>query len=315
MKIPPMCNPLLAPQQPSAQALQPDAAQRTSVAAMAAMATAPMASAAMERSKTLSVKPLQASQLAKLGISPAWTVKNPTFNDLMQNYSPRNWGVVADSPWRAYRWQCPTVAALSELYGAACPKMWMDEQVTHLFLTSQCRDASQAEAQVGPFVAAFTGTVAGYKLSEVMLFFARYKAGVYGQSFAAFDVRNVGQTFHHDFLKDRRRELTLMEERDAAERMMRERELRQDHALSREAYFALRPTDVIHLVVELNPSLPASWLKGTAALFGLADTEALTGAITKREWLEVDVPFANMGRIVELGCRGAWRVLDSALRR
>lgn len=97
--------------------------------------------------------------------------------------------------------------------------------------------------------------------------------------------------------------------------MMRERELRQDHALSREAYFALRPTDVIHLVVELNPSLPASWLKGTADLFGLADTEALTGAITKREWLEVDVPFANMGRIVELGCRGAWRVLDSALRR
>ena len=44
-----------------------------------------------------------------------------------------------------------------------------------------------------------------------------------------------------------------MEERDAAERMNCARgELRQDHALSREAYFALRPTDVIHLVVELN---------------------------------------------------------------
>ena len=38
MKIPPMCNPLLAPQQSSAQALQPDAAQRTPVALGEALA-------------------------------------------------------------------------------------------------------------------------------------------------------------------------------------------------------------------------------------------------------------------------------------
>lgn len=231
----------------------------------------------------------------------------------MLNYSPKNWGLVADSPERAYAWQCPTVTALGTLYGSACPRMWMDEQVTHLFLTSQSRDAAQADAQVGPFVDAFTGTVAGYKLSEVMLFLARYKAGVYGRSFAAFDVRNVGQTFHHEFLTDRRRELTLIEERAAAKRAEIERKSRNKHAITREVYAALQPTDRVRLVVELNPTLPATWLAPTARLFQLEGAEAVANAITQHQLIEAEVPFAHLPRITRACCQGAWRVIDSQL--
>ena len=229
----------------------------------------------------------------------------------MLNYSPQNWGRVADSPERAYAWQCPTVMALSELYGRACPRMWLDEQLTHLFLTSQSRDASQADAQLGAFVDAFTGTVAGYKLSEVMLFLARYKAGVYGRSFAAFDVRNVGQTFHHEFLADRRRELTLIEERAAARRMEAERQSRRSHAITREAYHALSPDALIHLVVELNPSLPTQWMARTAELLCLPSAAAVAEAITERRTLSTTVPFSHLTAITQAACMGAWRVKDS----
>ena len=151
----------------------------------------------------------------------------------MRNYSPANWGVVAQSARRAYLWVCPTVGALAPLFGPRCPVMWLDEQVTHLFLTSQSRDASAAAAQIEAFVSSFVGTVAEFKLTEVMLFLARYKAGVYGRSFAAFDVRNVGQTFHHEFVQQRRQELQAIEAEATAGRDGEERRLRAAHAVSR----------------------------------------------------------------------------------
>lgn len=179
-------------------------------------------------------------QLAKCGISPAWGLKNPTFEAVMRNYSPANWGVVAQSARRAYLWVCPTVGALAPLFGPRCPVMWLDEQVTHLFLTSQSRDASAAAAQIEAFVGSFVGTVAEFKLTEVMLFLARYKAGVYGRSFAAFDVRNVGQTFHHEFVQQRRQELQAIEAEATAGRDGEERRLRAAHAVSREDYLRLQ---------------------------------------------------------------------------
>lgn len=196
-------------------------------------------SSALQR-QALALKLSSSMQLAKCGISPAWGLKNPTFEAVMRNYSPANWGVVAQSARRAYLWVCPTVGALAPLFGPRCPVMWLDEQVTHLFLTSQSRDASAAAAQIETFVSSFVGTVAEFKLTEVMLFLARYKAGVYGRSFAAFDVRNVGQTFHHEFVQQRRQELQAIEAEATAGRDGEERRLRTAHAVSREAYLRLQ---------------------------------------------------------------------------
>lgn len=125
-------------------------------------------SSALQR-QALALKLSSSMQLAKCGISPAWGLKNPTFEAVMRNYSPANWGVVAQSARRAYLWVCPTVGALAPLFGPRCPVMWLDEQVTHLFLTSQSRDASAAAAQIEAFVSSFVGTVAEFKLTEVML--------------------------------------------------------------------------------------------------------------------------------------------------
>lgn len=73
--------------------------------------------------QALALKLSSSMQLAKCGISPAWGLKNPTFEAVMRNYSPANWGVVAQSARRAYLWVCPTVGALAPLFGPRCPVM------------------------------------------------------------------------------------------------------------------------------------------------------------------------------------------------
>lgn len=40
-----------------------------------------------------------------------------------------------------------------------------------------------------------------------MLFFARYKAGKYDNSFASFDAKRIGNAFFTEFIKERNREL------------------------------------------------------------------------------------------------------------
>lgn len=242
-------------------------------------------SSALQR-QALALKLSSSMQLAKCGISPAWGLKNPTFEAVMRNYSPANWGVVAQSARRAYLWVCPTVGALAPLFGPRCPVMWLDEQVTHLFLTSQSRDASAAAAQIETFVSSFVGTVAEFKLTEVMLFLARYKAGVYGRSFAAFDVRNVGQTFHHEFVQQRRQELQAIEAEATAGRDGEERRLRAAHAVSREDYLRLqRDGGRVGLKVWLRAAaLSAGRVCGVAQLLGTR-AEAMVSAAGRGEAL------------------------------
>lgn len=230
----------------------------------------------------------------------------------MRNYSPANWGVVAQSARRAYLWVCPTVGALAPLFGPRCPVMWLDEQVTHLFLTSQSRDASAAAAQIEAFVGSFVGTVAEFKLTEVMLFLARYKAGVYGRSFAAFDVRNVGQTFHHEFVQQRRQELQAIEAEATAGRDGEERRLRAAHAVSREAYLRLqRDGGRVGLKVWLRAAaLSAGRVCGVAQLLGTC-AEAMVSAAERGEALCVEVGVQQLPAVVRAESEGLFRVADS----
>ena len=268
-------------------------------------------SSALQR-QALALKLSSSMQLAKCGISPAWGLKNPTFEAVMRNYSPANWGVVAQSARRAYLWVCPTVGALAPLFGPRCPVMWLDEQVTHLFLTSQSRDASAAAAQIETFVNSFVGTVAEFKLTEVMLFLARYKAGVYGRSFAAFDVRNVGQTFHHEFVQQRRQELQAIEAEATAGRDGEERRLRAAHAVSREAYLRLqRNGGRVGLKVWLRAAaLSAGRVCGVAQLLGTR-AEAMVSAAGRGEALCVEVGVQQLPAVVRAESEGLLRVSDS----
>lgn len=264
-------------------------------------------------SAPLALKPSSATKLAKLGVSPAWTLKNPTFDALLRHYAPSHWGLMVSDARRAYTWICPTVGALADLYGKPCPAMWMDEQVTHLFLTSQSRDAGQAAAQVETFVDSFVGVTARYKLTEVMLFLARYKAGVYGGATFAFDARLVGQTFHREFLPDRQRELARIEEERIAAEQQEERTLRAQHSLSREVFEGLSDNTPIMLRLRINPRLTSEQLHRLTTALRLPLSEKLTDALVAREPIEACIPKRELESIVRLASAGWVEVKDSWL--
>lgn len=139
--------------------------------------------------------------------------------------------MLANAP-RAYQWPCPTLGALAQIYNPHCPEDWIDLHITALFLSSVSHDSELAQCAIAAFVPAFAASVLPYKLSELMLFFARYKAGLYDRSLYAFDPRRIGLSFHTEFLTERKRELALIEQRAEAKRQAREQQLRSFHSIS-----------------------------------------------------------------------------------
>lgn len=185
--------------------------------------------------------------------------KNPDYATLQRNYSPAHWGMMLADAERAYLWPCPMLAQLAHIYAPHCPEDWIDQHITALFLSSASRDSEMAQCAIAAFVPAFAASVAHYKLSELMLFFGRYKAGLYDHSLYAFDPRRIGLSFHSEFLPERRRELALIAQRHEAQQQAREERLRREHAisigqwqsLSRQATYSVRmrflvPLDSTH---------------------------------------------------------------------
>ena len=73
------------------------------------------------------------------------------------------------------------------------------------------------------FSDSFVSVVDGFKLSELMLFFARYKAGCYDNSFSTFDTKRIGNAFRKEFIPERNRELDRAERKRQMEAVERRR--------------------------------------------------------------------------------------------
>lgn len=105
---------------------------------------------------------------------------------------------------------CPTLAAYDRIYGEGCAEDWICMQITVLFAASSSREKGLADG-IRLFSSAFAGEVRQYKLSELMLFFARYKAGKYDNSYASFDAKRIGNAFFKEFLRERVHEIDRCE--------------------------------------------------------------------------------------------------------
>lgn len=119
---------------------------------------------------------------------------------------------------------CPTIQKYDEVYGEGNAEMWIYAQVLALFGSSSCKDEGIAKG-IGVFAQTFTATVRIYKLSELMLFFSRYKSGRYDNSFSQFDARRIGNAFFMEFLPERTKEIAKCETRRSYENYLVIREL------------------------------------------------------------------------------------------
>ena len=127
-----------------------------------------------------------------------------------QAFCPQRWSYAVSNADAAYTAQVPTLAELDTLYGAGSSAVWIYHQVSALFGASSSSDTGRVDG-IGIFAENFAREARGYKLSELMLFFGRYKAGLYDDSYASFDTRRIGNAFFHGFLPQRRLELERVE--------------------------------------------------------------------------------------------------------
>lgn len=101
---------------------------------------------------------------------------------------------------------CPTLLDYGSIYGSECPSDWIYLQVLALYGSSGNKDKGIADG-IRLFAQSFAQEVRTFKISELMLFFARYKAGKYDNSYSSFDAKRIGNAFFTEFVKERNREL------------------------------------------------------------------------------------------------------------
>ena len=136
----------------------------------------------------------------------AWLTKIQSHSDVDRIYSPSNWGYVMNNTEKAYTADCPTMYDIFDKFGEDYAELWIMGQVLALYGSSSNREKGVADG-LKIFAQSFSSQVKAYKLSELMLFFARYKAGRYDNSFASFDARRIGNAFFKEFKPERNYEL------------------------------------------------------------------------------------------------------------
>jgi hypothetical protein len=113
--------------------------------------------------------------------------------------------MVQKYPTSAYVSDAPTLGDLEKTREGAA-RLWLKTQMLALFFASEARDKNTVNG-IDLFIGCIASDLYGYKLTELMLFFARYKSGRYDNSYATFDSRRIGHAFFREFLPERRQEL------------------------------------------------------------------------------------------------------------
>ena len=160
----------------------------------------------------------------------AWMTKWKDPSDVERVFSPRNWGYTAQNQAKAYSANCPTLQEYDEIYGEGNAELWIYGQVTALFGSSSSKEKGVVDG-IKIFVQSFFSQTRIYKLSELMLFFARYKSGRYDNSFSCFDARRIGSAFFKEFLPERAKEIDYLEKKRIEEETLLRRELPRNYII------------------------------------------------------------------------------------
>lgn len=141
-----------------------------------------------------------------LTTTQTWMKRYPTPSQIEQTFSPMQWQYASSNPERAYLADCPSLKQYSLTFGEKVAEKWIYMQVMALYGSSSNTDKGMADG-IRLFAASFAKEASTFKLSELMLFFARYKAGKYDNSYYSFDTRRIGNAFFKEFIPERQREL------------------------------------------------------------------------------------------------------------
>lgn len=151
----------------------------------------------------------------------------PTFDVLATAFNPSLGALLLSNIEKAYSDKAPTFAVISEVYGIDSAVWWVKTQV----MSIDVYNTTKQDADEKDVIELSKLLVRGYphiRLTEFALFVARFKLGLYGKFYGAFDPLTVGESFGK-FLYQRRHEF------ERAERMRIQREIEESRAIVRDS--------------------------------------------------------------------------------
>lgn len=151
----------------------------------------------------------------------------PTFDALATAFNPSLGALLLSNIEKVYSDKAPTFAVISEVYGVDSAVWWVKTQI----MSIDVYNTTKQDADEKDVIELSKLLVRGYphiRLTEFALFVARFKLGLYGKFYGAFDPLTVGEAFGK-FLYQRRHEF------ERAERMRTQREIEESRAIVRDS--------------------------------------------------------------------------------
>lgn len=133
----------------------------------------------------------------------------PTFDQLGKAFSTSLQSLLLSSPEKAYSDKSPAIGDLGRMYHPNAPAAWVKTQLLTLDFASQTKESADMDS-LAEFSTLFAAQYPGIKLTEFLLFIARFKLGRYGKFYGYFDTLTIGEAFRK-FLRERREEVDLLE--------------------------------------------------------------------------------------------------------
>ena len=154
---------------------------------------------------------------------------------ITEKYLSRVQPLFAAQPLRCYLGNAPTLKRVGRECGDKFVVAWLSKQIHEYVKTLSTADQFTV-ADIQNLALVIYSAYSSLNLEEVMLFFSRLAAGIYGiVGYNSVRGENITARIHQ-FLEDRRRELDRYEkERERMERAA-EDERRRKYSVSREAY-------------------------------------------------------------------------------
>lgn len=160
----------------------------------------------------------------------------PTLAKVESAFSPSHWGYAIEHYQQAYTTDCVSIGRLDRIYGPGSSMAWIETQFTGLYLLSSSKDKGIVDC-IRSFSGIFASETRRYKISDLLLFFARFAVGHYGaNNWSAYDLRRIGTAFFTEFLPERNREMDYMEREKLRQQRECEFKEQQKNAVTYEEY-------------------------------------------------------------------------------
>lgn len=117
---------------------------------------------------------------------------------------------------KAFRGNAPNLDLIAKAFGRGARDTWLDIQLTELATFSGCKD-KLTDHQVQGLIDIIAEEYSYLKVTELMYFFRKFKAGEYGKFYGAVDPMTITCALK-DFCDDRRTILSRLENAEKEER-------------------------------------------------------------------------------------------------